>query len=64
MTMGAAAITLPFAEPLVRLLFGGDFEPAGATTRALLAGLPAYAVLGIGWHALIATGRERELLRK
>jgi O-antigen/teichoic acid export membrane protein len=50
------------AEPITVLLFGGEFEPAGAPARILLAGLPAYALLGVAWYTLVALEGERSLM--
>ena len=50
------------ARPLLTTLFGDDFAPAVAPGRILLAGMPAYAVLGVVWYAVLAAGGERPLL--
>jgi O-antigen/teichoic acid export membrane protein len=57
------ALTVALASPIVTAAFGSDFSDAAAPTRVLMAGAPAYAVVGIGWFALIALGRERRLLQ-
>jgi len=56
------AVSVMLAQPIVELLFGGRFEPAADPAAVLLAGLPAYAVLGIAWHGLIAFERTRDVL--
>jgi O-antigen/teichoic acid export membrane protein len=58
--LGVASAAL--APTIVRVLFGGRFEPASEPASVLLVGLPAYAVLGIAWHALIAFDRDRDVL--
>jgi O-antigen/teichoic acid export membrane protein len=56
------AVTAILAPTIMQLLFGDRFEPAGAPAAVLLAGLPAYAVLGIAWHGLIAFEHDRDVL--
>jgi O-antigen/teichoic acid export membrane protein len=56
------ALSAILAPTIMQILFGGRFEPAGAPAAVLLAGLPAYAVLGIAWHGLIAFDRDRDVL--
>jgi O-antigen/teichoic acid export membrane protein len=56
------AIGLIFADTIVTIAFGSDFESAAAAARALMAGAPAYAITGIAWYGLVALGRERSLL--
>jgi O-antigen/teichoic acid export membrane protein len=56
------ALTAILAPTIMELLFGDRFEPAGAPAAVLLAGLPAYAVLGIAWHGLIAFEHDRDVL--
>jgi O-antigen/teichoic acid export membrane protein len=58
--LGAASALL--APTIIRLVFGGRFEPAAEPARILLAGLPAYALLGIAWHGLIAFDRDRDVI--
>jgi O-antigen/teichoic acid export membrane protein len=58
--LGAAGAVL--APTIVRVLFGGRFEPASEAAAVLLLGLPAYLVLSIAWHALIAFDRDRDIL--
>jgi len=50
------------SDELVRLLFGERYAPAAPAARVLLAGMPAYAMLGIVWYALISLDAERLLL--
>jgi O-antigen/teichoic acid export membrane protein len=57
-----AAVSVVLAPTIVRIVFGGRFEPAAEPARVLLAGLPAYALLGICWHGLIAFERDRYVL--
>ena len=69
-TLGAAAalgavvgaLCVAFASQLVTAAFGSDFSDAAVPTKVLMAGTPAYAVIGIGWYALVAVGRERRLV--
>lgn len=64
-TAGAAVLGVLLAlgsGELVRLLFGDRYAPAAPSARVLLAGLPAYAALGIVWYALISLDAERQLL--
>jgi PST family polysaccharide transporter len=57
-----AALMLLLAPQIVTGLFGSDFENAATSTRVVMAGAPAYLVIGLGWYALVALGRERRLL--
>lgn len=57
-----AAASVLLAPTIIRIVFGGRFEPAAEPARVLLAGLPAYAVLGIAWNGLIAFDRDRDVL--
>lgn len=56
------ALCAVLASTIVQVLFGGRFEPSADPAAVLLAGLPAYAVLGIAWHGLIAFERNRDVL--
>jgi len=56
------ALSAILAPTIMQVLFGDRFEPAGAPAAVLLAGLPAYAVLGIAWHGLIAFEHDRDVL--
>jgi O-antigen/teichoic acid export membrane protein len=58
--VGVASAVL--APTIIHVLFGGQFEPASEPAGVLLLGLPAYVVLGIAWHALIAFDRDHEIL--
>jgi O-antigen/teichoic acid export membrane protein len=57
-----AAAGMLLAEPLVRLVFGSDFAGSDDLVRIVLLGMPAYAVLGITWYAVVAFDGERRLL--
>ncbi|HEY1357629.1 MAG TPA: lipopolysaccharide biosynthesis protein [Thermoleophilaceae bacterium] len=57
-----AAVSVPFASDLMRLIFGASFEGGGDALAVLLAGLPAYAVVGVAWYALIAFDGEASTL--
>lgn len=57
-----AAAVLPAAQPVMRLVFGSSFEGGADALAIVLVGLPAYALLGICWHALIAFDGERKLV--
>jgi O-antigen/teichoic acid export membrane protein len=54
--------TYPLAEHLMRYVFGGSFEAGAGALEILLVGLPAYALLGVCWLALIALDGERRVL--
>lgn len=56
------AIAALGAEPLSVGLFGQRFEPSTGPATVLMAGLPAYAALGVIWYALISFDAERLLL--
>jgi O-antigen/teichoic acid export membrane protein len=58
--LGAVAALL--APTIVRVVFGGRYEPSADPAAILLAGLPAYVVLAIAWHGLIAFDRDRDVL--
>jgi O-antigen/teichoic acid export membrane protein len=58
--LGAVGALL--APTIVRLVFGGRFEPSADPAAILLAGIPAYVVLAIAWHGLIAFDRDRDVL--
>jgi len=58
--LGALAVV--FAPTIVTLAYGSDFADAADPARAVMAAAPAYAIVGIGWYALVALGRERQLL--
>jgi O-antigen/teichoic acid export membrane protein len=58
----AGLLTLLFASEIVTAAFGSDFDAATHSTRVLMAATPAYAAIGIGWYALVALGRERQLV--
>jgi O-antigen/teichoic acid export membrane protein len=57
-----AALMLVLAPQIVTGLFGSDFENAASSARVVMAGAPAYLLLGLGWYALVALGHERRLL--
>jgi O-antigen/teichoic acid export membrane protein len=57
-----ALVTQPLAEPAMRLIFGSDFSSAEDVLQTILAGLPAYVVLGISWYAIVAFDGEPRLL--
>jgi O-antigen/teichoic acid export membrane protein len=57
-----ALLTQPLAEPAMRLIFGSDFSAAEDVLQIILAGLPAYVVLGISWYAIVAFNGEPRLL--
>ena len=63
---GASAVVAvaaqPLAESAMRLIFGGDFASGGEVLGIVLAGLPAYVVLGISWYAVVAFDGEPRLL--
>lgn len=61
-TAVVGALCAILAPTIMQVLFGDRFEPASAPAAVLLAGLPAYAVLGIAWHGLIAFDRNRDVL--
>jgi O-antigen/teichoic acid export membrane protein len=64
-TLGGAVLALVsvlLARQIMTVAYGSDFAGAATATRVILAALPAYAIVGIGWYALIAVGRERHLL--
>jgi O-antigen/teichoic acid export membrane protein len=57
-----AAIALPLAEPIMRLIFGGDYAGGADLLRIVLIGLPAYAGLGVCWYAVVAFDGESRLV--
>jgi O-antigen/teichoic acid export membrane protein len=57
-----AAASAALAPTIMEIVFGGRFEPAAEPARVLLAGLPAYVVLGIAWHGLVAFDRDRDVI--
>jgi O-antigen/teichoic acid export membrane protein len=57
-----AAIALPLAEPIMRLIFGGDYADGADLLRIVLIGLPAYAGLGVCWYAVVAFDGESRLV--
>jgi len=57
-----AAVSIPLTEPMLELVFGDEFGGGARGLQIMLAALPAYAVLGIGWYALVALGGERGVL--
>jgi O-antigen/teichoic acid export membrane protein len=57
-----AALMLVLAPQIVTGLFGSDFENAASSARVVMAGAPAYLLIGLGWYALVALGHERRLL--
>jgi len=61
-SVALAAILVVFADPIVPLLFGRTFEASVSCARVLFLGVPAYALLGLGWFALLASGEERKVL--
>jgi O-antigen/teichoic acid export membrane protein len=58
--LGGLAVAL--APQIVTAFFGSDFENAASSARVLMAGAPAYLLIGLGWYALVALGHERRLL--
>lgn len=61
--LALGALGVLFAEDIVRVVFGAAFTPAAACARILLAGLPAYVLLGLAWYFLTACDGERDLAR-
>jgi O-antigen/teichoic acid export membrane protein len=66
----AAAAAVPFAailivsgEPLLKLVYGGDFGPAAAPMAILAAGQAFNVVAGTKLSTLIATGHQRSAAR-
>ena len=57
-----AAVAFPLADPLMRLIFGSDYESGGDLLRIILVGIPGYAALGICWYAVVAFGGETRLV--
>jgi O-antigen/teichoic acid export membrane protein len=57
-----AAVALPLAEPIMHAIFGSDFSAGAELLRIVLAGMPAYAALGICWYSAIALDGEGRLL--
>ncbi|MBN1528598.1 MAG: oligosaccharide flippase family protein [Thermoleophilaceae bacterium] len=57
-----AVVAVPLAEPIMRLVFGGDFAGGDDLFRIIVAGLPAYTGLGICWYAVVAFDGEARLL--
>ena len=57
-----ALVSQPLAEPAMRLIFGSDFASGEDVLQIILAGLPAYVVLGISWYAIVAFDGEPRLL--
>ncbi len=57
-----AAAALPLAEPIMHVIFGSDFSAGADLLRIVLAGMPAYAALGICWYSAIALEGEGRLL--
>jgi O-antigen/teichoic acid export membrane protein len=57
-----ALVTLPIAEPVMRLIFGSDFAAGAGPLRIILVGMPGYAALGVCWYAVVAYDGERRLL--
>ena len=57
-----AALAFPLAETAMRIIFGPDFDDGAKLLRIILAGLPAYVVLGICWYTIVAFHGERRLL--
>ena len=57
-----AAVALPLAEPIMHAIFGSDFSAGADLLRIVLAGMPAYAALGICWYSAIALEGEGRLL--
>ena len=58
----AALAALPLSGQLMELVYGADYRSGGSLLQVMLAGLPAYAVLGVCWYALVALGGERSTL--
>ena len=59
---GLALASQPLAEPAMRLIFGSDYSAGEDALQIILAGLPAYVVLGISWYAIVAFDGEPQLL--
>jgi O-antigen/teichoic acid export membrane protein len=57
-----AVVSIPLAEPIMRLVFGGDFAGGDDLFRIIAAGLPAYTTLGVCWYAVVAFDGEARLL--
>jgi O-antigen/teichoic acid export membrane protein len=57
-----AAAALPFAEPIMRAIFGGDFASGADLLRIVLIGIPGYATLGVCWFAVVAFDGEARLV--
>jgi O-antigen/teichoic acid export membrane protein len=57
-----AAAALPFAEPIMRAIFGGDFASGANLLRIVLIGVPGYATLGVCWFAVVAFDGEARLV--
>jgi O-antigen/teichoic acid export membrane protein len=55
-------LVVVLAPEIVTVAFGSDFRDASGAARVVMAGAPAYAVAGVGWYALVALGRERQLV--
>ncbi len=59
----AAAIVGLGTGPIIRLLYGPDFEPAATALAVLLWSLPLYTVSAVISLDLVAAGQERKVLR-
>jgi O-antigen/teichoic acid export membrane protein len=57
-----AAVALPLAEPIMRVIFGGDFADGAHLLRIVLIGIPGYAMLGVCWYAVVAFDGESHLV--
>jgi O-antigen/teichoic acid export membrane protein len=60
--VAVALAAIPLAGPMMALVFGASYRGGGDVLRILLAGLPAYGLLGVCFYALIATHGERTAL--
>ncbi len=61
-SLPALAFTLAAAEPVVRLLYGGDFVPAAGALRILMAAFVPVCFMFLTGNMLIALGRQRALI--
>jgi O-antigen/teichoic acid export membrane protein len=57
-----AAAALPFAEPIMRAIFGGDFVSGANLLRIVLIGIPGSATLGVCWYVVVAFDGEARLV--
>lgn len=57
-SVALSVLAVPLAGPILELLFGSSFRAGAGAGSVLLAGIALYALVGVGWYAVVAGGRD------